>query len=172
MLEHPSWPHPSVVDTLQWGVVARPDRVLAAVRDDAGGHPVLPGVYAASVAVVTQLDQPGGGVRPVSARSNVTPFCVAPAVDAIGAPTAQGRITIEGGRFDDALLPGDAIEVFLGATPLKRRGAGNTQPGQFKVLSSTQLQLHIPAAARAGAQLPLRIIVRGVESAPRWVTLP
>jgi hypothetical protein len=122
---------------------------------------------------VTQLPQPSGGTRPVVARSNVTPLAVAPAVLSIGAPTAQQRITVTGGRFDPAVLTRDEdVEVWLGADRATRTTNVSTQAGEFRVLDDDNLELGLPAGLTSGDELPLRIVVRGIESAPRWVTVP
>jgi len=173
VLEHPSWPEPVTVDALQWGVIAQPDRVQATVQRDANGQALLPGVYSASVSVVTQLTQPGGGTRAVVARSNVTPFAVAPAVLSIGAPTPEQRITVTGGRFDPAVLTADDdIEVWVGADRLTQATTSPTQQGEYEVLDDDHLELRLPAGLVTGDELALRIVVRGIESPPRWVTVP
>lgn len=167
-----TWPQAMVVDPVAWGVVASADRVTAAVASDADGEPVLPGVYSASITVITDLPQPDGGVRRVRASSNVTPFTVAPGVTALAGPTAAGVVTVTGGRFDPALLPDDAIRVLVGTTALERRATGATQPGEFRVDASDQLELRLPSGLATGEQVPVRIVVRGAESPPRWVTVP
>jgi Pvc16 N-terminal domain len=176
VLEHPAWPEPVTVDAVLWGVIAQPEGIRATVQREAGGRSVLPGIYAASVAVATDLQQPGGGTRRVVARSNVTPFAVAPAVVAIGAPTAEQRITVTGGRFDPAVLTADEdIEVWVGTDRLARvttTPTSPTQPGEYEVLDDDNLELRLPAGLTTGDELPLRIVVRGIESPPRWVTVP
>ena len=175
VLEHSSWPEPVTVDSLLWGLVAQPEGVQATVQRDAGGRGVLPGIYAASIAVTTELAQPGGGTRRVVARSNVTPFAVAPAVLAI-AGQAQQRFTVTGGRFDPAVLTADEdIEVWVGGDRLARvlpSPATSTQPGEYEVLDDDNLELRLPAGLTTGDEMPLRIVVRGIESPPRWVTVP
>jgi hypothetical protein len=175
VLEHPSWTEPVTADAVLWGVVAQPEGMRATVQREAGGRGVLPGIYAASVAVTTELAQPGGGTRRVVARSNVTPFAVAPAVLSITGQ-AQQRFTVTGGRFDPAMLTADDdIEVWVGADRLVRivpSPTTSTQPGEYEVLDDDNLELRLPAGLTTGEELPLRIVVRGIESPPRWVTVP
>jgi hypothetical protein len=47
-----------------------------------------------------------------------------------------------------------------------------TQPGEYQVLDDDNLELRLPAGLTTGDELPLRIVVRGIESPPRWVTVP
>jgi hypothetical protein len=168
LLQHSSWPEPVAADPPAWGVVAQQHRVLAKAAAFVGPQPLLPGVYSASVVVVTRT---GAGPE-VTARSNVSPFTVAPAVTGISTPTALGRFTVTGGRFDPDVLLDDDIEVFLGADRLVRRAAGATDPGEFRVDDAEHLEARFPAGTAPGDIVPVRIIVRGAESPPRWVSAP
>ncbi|MET9761293.1 DUF4255 domain-containing protein [Streptomyces sp. NPDC006372] len=174
VVHHGQWDAPVTVDPAVWGVVARPDAVAFTVAADAAvDRPLLPGVY--TVAVTTVTRRPGvGGAPPheITASSNPTPFTVAPAVRAVGAPTAQGRITVTGGRFDPAALPADAVQVVVAGQRLTRRATGPTDPGEFRVDDAEHLELRLPPGLVSGEAVPLRIVVRGAESGPRWVVVP
>jgi hypothetical protein len=66
-------------------------------------------------------------------------------------------------------LPGDDIQVFLGADRLTRvNGAPGT--GEFQVVSNVQIRFELPAGVVAGTILPFRLIIRGAESSPGWIT--
>lgn len=144
-LQHPSWRAPIAVDPLQWGIVAAPDRIAATVQADAGGEPLLAGVYAASVSVA------GDGVR---ASSNVTPFMVAPAVTAVSAVDGAGRVVVNGGRFDPALLPDDAIQVYLGTARLARIDAGATIRASSASTTAASSSSGCPEACRRARTCP------------------
>jgi hypothetical protein len=63
------------------------------------------------------------------------------------------------------------VEVHLGAQPLARTG-GTPSAGQFQVVDAGRIELMPPADAVSGSDLPLRILVNGAESPPRWLRVP
>ncbi|MFD7258439.1 DUF4255 domain-containing protein [Streptomyces sp. NPDC059874] len=170
-LHHAQWPGPVTVDPLAWGVTAGPGGVTATVQPTAGGWTILPGVYAVTVSVQSGAGGPAATPGPVLV-SNSSPFTVVPAVRSVSTPTAERRVTVEGGSFDPVSLPKDEIQVYVGTARLSRRPSGATDAGEFCVLDGTHLEVRLPDGPQTGDQLPLRVIVRGAESAPRWVTVP
>ena len=63
------------------------------------------------------------------------------------------------------------VEVHLGARQLARTG-GAPATGQFQVVDARRIELVPPADAASGSDLPLRILVNGAESPPRWLRVP
>jgi hypothetical protein len=45
-------------------------------------------------------------------------------------------------------------------------------PGEVAVKSATEMQMRIPPGAAPGQVLPVRLVINGSESPPRWVTSP
>lgn len=175
VIQHTSWPQPMEADANTWGVTASESFVLARVAEFAGSERVLPGQYFAAVRVVTNRTMPDGSIRRFEGTSNQIPFAIAPRVDTITFPG-----TLTGRWFNPAVLPGDAVQLFVGADRLARITPNPPPPappnppgaGQFQVISDTALQFRVPATAVSGTLVPIRVVVRGVESAPRWETLP
>jgi hypothetical protein len=169
-LRGPGWRESLEADPLQWSVSATSERVMATVQPGIGAkaEPILPGIYTARVEVTTERGMPDGSVRQFRASSNETPFAIAPQADDPDFPGGEAIVT--GGNFDPGLLPADAVQVFVGIDRISRVDSDPVPPGAFRALSSTELRIRLPAEAKSG--LPLRILVRGVESAPRWVRIP
>jgi hypothetical protein len=170
-LRHAGWSHPVQADAVQWGVTATEDQVIARVQEFAGPETILPGAYGAFLKVVATRTMPDGRLRRFEKTSNETPFTIVPRIDAIG-PFAGGLATVTGLRFDPILLPGDAIQVFLGPDALARRDAGTPAAGEFRPVSDTTLQFRLPAGLTPGSAVPIRILVNRAESAPRWIVVP
>ena len=175
LIQHSSWAQPIEADASTWGVTASASFVLARVAEFAGTEPVLPGQYFATVVAVSNRTMPGGAVRRFETPSNQVPFAVAPRIDALAFPG-----TLSGRSFNPAILTGDAIQMFIGVDRLTRITPNPPPPappappagGQFQVIDNTTIQFRVPATAVSGSVVPVRLIVRGVESAPRWETLP
>lgn len=154
-----------------WGTSAAGDTVFTTVQDLLDGTPPLPGAYAASVRITRTSTLADGSTKVTPILSNETPFQVVPAVDEpIPAPVA-GVFTITGGRFADALTPVVA-RAQIGGVELVAGTAGSLAPGQYAITSPTSVELRLPPGATSGQKLPVRMIVNGSESPPRWVEVP
>lgn len=172
-LQAPGWADAVEVDAA-WGATATTDAVHARVQATAAGRAILPGLYSARVRVKKQV-----GGREVFRASNVVPLLIAPRIDAAPghAPyttSPAGVFDLDGGLFDDPSFGPEAVEVFAGDQRLARHsgGAAAFGDGMFRVVSPVQLQVDLPAALPSGKAVPIRVIVRGVEGPPRWVTPP
>jgi hypothetical protein len=169
LIQHGEWREPLEVDSVLWGVSASETLVVAGVQAFVGSQPVLPGIYSGMLKVITERTLPDGSIRRFEKTSNQAPFAVTPRIDAVN--FAAGLGTVTGYNFDPDLLPGDDIQLYLGTDRLERVTVGPGS-GQFRVVDRGKLEFAAPAAAVSGAVLPLRLIIRGAESAPRWITLP
>jgi hypothetical protein len=167
LVQHPRWDEAEVVDPLLWGVSATSEQVFFTIQTSAGLQPVFPGVYLVQVRVTTFRDMPDGSRRAFPKLSNQSAFAVAPRISA--AAEVAGLWTLTGETWDDVQLPDDDIQMFLGPDRLVRT-AGAPGAGEFQVTSGTQIQFRQPAALAAGTIVPLRLLIRGAENAPRWVT--
>ena len=175
LIQHASWSEAIEAEAATWGVTASDTRVLARVAEFAGTERVLPGQYFATVVAVSNRTMPDGSLRRFENASNQVPFAVSPRIDTLVFPG-----TITGRWFSPALLPGDAIQLFVGAERLTRITPNPPPPappnppagGQFQVIDDTTIQFRVPAGAVSGAVVPVRLVIRGVESTPRWETLP
>lgn len=162
------WESPLAVDAA-WNASVSASRITATVRATAGGVDILPGMYAASVRVEHRRSAPGGEQN-VEAVSNETPFAIAPRVAAIGAPDVQGNVTVSGSIFQHPGLPPGSVQIFVGGARLAE-GAAALQPGEFAVVSPTDIAVRLPAGLPSGKPVSFRLIVSGAESAPQWINL-
>jgi hypothetical protein len=160
------WPAPREVDPA-WGVSGLGDQVFATVQADADGAPVLPGAYAASIVATRTTELSDGTTRTFTVVSNETPFQVVPEVTP-GAVAATGVFAISGRRF----APAAETRVSIASEQLVAGTAGSLQPGQFAVTSETAIEVRLPAGLVSGDSVPVRVTIRGAESAPRWVKVP
>ena len=148
-----------------WGLTAQATQVIATVRQRTDGEIVVPGVYSAAVGVARTVSG-----RLVQQTSNETPIQITPNVTAISA-IGGGGFAVDGGVFDDATIMPANVEVHLGANSLARVATAPA-PGQFRVVDPSRIELAPPADAVPGADLPMRILVNGAESPPRWIRVP
>jgi hypothetical protein len=164
------WDAPVTVDAA-WDVAVTASRITATARATAAGVDILPGMYTASVRVERWRTTPGG-TRILASSSNETPFAIAPHIGAISAPDAQGRFTVSGTIFQHADLPAANVHVFVGAVRLTPGNAAGLQPGEFTVVDANTIAVRLPSGLLPGAAVSFRLIIRGAESAPQWVTVP
>ncbi len=161
---------PIVVDAA-WNVAVTAGRITAIARPAAVGVDIVPGLYAASVRVERWRTTPSG-TRRLESSSNETPFAIAPRIDAISVPDAAGQFTVNGSIFQHLDLPDGSISLFVGPEQLVQGDIVSLQPGEFAVANAGAISVRLPAGLTPGAAVSLRLIVRGAESAPRWVTAP
>ena len=147
-----------------WALSAQPTEVTAIARRTADAVAMLPGIYSASVRVLKTMHG-----RAHWRRSNETPIQLAPNITAI--TPAGSLFRVDGGVFDDPGLAAGDRQVFLGQA-LLALVAGAPGPGEYRIVDPTRIELAPPAGAASGADLPLRIIVNGAETPPRWIRVP
>ncbi|MEP4012194.1 MAG: Pvc16 family protein [Sulfitobacter sp.] len=164
LLRGGSDPAPRLADA-PWAVMAQPTRITARAAETAEGLPVLPGAYAAQVRTIKIVNG-----REISALSNPSPVQIAPSVTQLTS-LGGGAFRVDGAIFEDPGIAAEDVEVRIGAEMLTRSGAAPAA-GEFQVVSRNRIDLVLPAGLVAGADLPLRIHVRGAETPPRWVRVP
>lgn len=150
-----------------WAVNSAGDAVFATVQDTLDGdpaRPIVPGTYAATLAVTRVTTLADGTSHTQTIATNETPFQIVPKVEP-GAVAATGEVTVTGGRF---VAPVRASVAGLALTLV----AGAPGPGEFRIVSPTELELRLPAGAPSGTWVPVRVLVNGSESPPRWVQVP
>ena len=167
------WMEPRQVDPA-WSIGASDSFVRAAVQPLSDREEMLPGTYAASVQVVSLHILPDGQVRRLVQTSNETPFTITPYIESVDGPNADGLWTVRGRIFEHDELDARDLQVFVGAVRLTRAQSGNgdLHPGEFRVDSSNEIELHMPDDFTPDQHHPLRVIVSGAESAPRWIQVP
>jgi len=142
----------------------------AVLQQSAVSVPVLPGIYALAVTVIRRRAVPAGGIREFRDSSNQFPFTVSPRIDTVTGPVAN-IVTVIGYLFQHADLPDEDVAVYIGEQRLNRDAGGPFATGEFRVTAPGTMELNLPAGLTAGTY-PLRILVAGAESPPRWITIP
>lgn len=171
VLRSARWTEDRVTDD-GWGVLATGTRVLATVRETVDGEAVLPGVHGARVRVTTFRTMPDGSTRALHQTSNAVPVTITPRIDAVTALDPAGVFQIRGYTFQHAELDPEEVELFLGAARAARGTAGSLAPGEYAITAPDTIEARLPAGVEPGAHVPVRVVVNGAESAPRWVEVP
>jgi hypothetical protein len=168
LIRHVSWAQFEVVDPVTWGVTSNASTAFATVQAFAGAQPVLPGVYAAMVRVTTTALRPDGSRQAFSSSSNQVTFSITPLVT-LPITFGGGLWTVKGTNFDPLALPDDQIQIFTGSERLTRV-PGAPGGGQLQVVDPATMRFAMPAGIEPGSIVNVRILIRGTESAPAWVT--
>jgi hypothetical protein len=172
-LNHDDWDDPVTVDTTLWGVTASETVLTAAVRSHAGTELVLPGLYSASAVAATDRRMPDGSMRRFLATSNATPFTIVPRIDSVAQIGAGPNQRVRGARWDPIELGDADVRFFIGDDELDRVStAPQEAPGRFRLVNEGELRFRHHSGAVSGATVPIRLLIRGAESHPRWVTVP
>lgn len=174
LLSHRDFAEPVEADAA-WDLQTDGSLLTVRTQPTAGAQAVLPGVYGAIVRTTARKTLPDGSQRDFDAFSNQAAFTIVPAIVSVTGPGPV--LTVKVDSFEPHLLAGGDIMVFAGAARLARVSTGPPGPGEFFTPSSppaarTTLRFRFPAGAAPGSLLPLRIVVRGAESPPRWEVAP
>jgi hypothetical protein len=168
LVRRAGWPAARSV-AATWGASSAGDRVFVTVQELIDTEPALPGAYTAAVEITRTTRLADGTSHPTTVRSNETPFQIAPTITAVSAPTSDGVLTVSGGPFTAA--PALVTRASIASRELAPGTAGALQPGQFAV-SAAAIEMRLPPGLPSGSPVPVRVIVDGSESAPRWVVTP
>lgn len=167
-LNHRDFAEPVEVDAA-WNVATDGSVLRAVARPAAGAQAVLPGLYGVLVKTVARRTLPDGRQRDFDFWSNEAPLAIAPTIAGVAFAAGLGTITVV--DFDPAPLLNNDLIVFAGDARLDRVNAAPAA-GQCRTVAPDRIEFRLPAGTAPGAQVPLRIIVRGAESAPRWEIAP
>jgi hypothetical protein len=175
LLKKAGWLEPEEVG-FDWSVTAGTDTIAATVRPRAGAHAIVPGVYSAAARVTRKRTMPDGSIRAFPQTSNDVPFTVAPRITNPAynvVPPAANVVTVTGGIFQHAEVPPESVRLIVGAEAVPIQPSGALTAGHFEIPDPATLRFQFPIGAlNSGDVVPMRIIVNGAESAPRWVRVP
>lgn len=158
-----------------WNVqaaVGRDEAVTATVQETIGGRDVVPGLYTSAVRVTTQRTMPGGGTRDFDHTSNETPFFIVPRLDGVTPPDGVGVFTVTGYLFQHPDLALGDVRVYIADQRLAGGAAGTLDEGEFAITGPNTIEVRLVSGLAPGDDIPVRVLVRGAESAPRWVVAP
>ncbi|MFO1302107.1 MAG: Pvc16 family protein [Burkholderiales bacterium] len=175
LLSHRDLTDPLEVDA-PWNLATDGQSLTVTVRDAIGLTPLMPGTYGAIVRTVARRRLPDGSSRDFEFLSNESAFAIAPRIDVVTV-AAVGDSRIDGIGFDPALVtPATEVDLILGSERLTlRTTAGALAAGQFRVRATPIppfILFKFPAGLASGDVVALRLIVRGAEAAPFFVTVP
>ncbi|MGB3344304.1 MAG: Pvc16 family protein [Aequorivita sp.] len=156
---------PTLVSENQLNLTLQP----TATRVDGGGTvDIIPGLYAAQISITEERTLPNGTTKTFNHVSNQFPFSVMPRVTSI-TPLGGGAFNVGCEVFQHPAMTDDDLQVYIGVDKLL---LSSTAPsaGKYRITSATTIELKVPAGLPPG-QIPLRILIRGIESEPRWITI-
>jgi len=169
----------SMLNNTDWSVsLAGVNAVSAIVREKAlvektsAPADVLPGMYVAQIVVSRTLQLPNGQTRLVTNSSNQFPFIISPRIDTIS-PLAGTVATITGYIFQYFVglidILADKIDVYVGDKRMTRNTTALFNPDEFKMTAPNTMQINLAGPVTPGQQIPLRVIIDGAESGPKWI---
>lgn len=174
LLTHRDLIEPVEVDAA-WGLASDGQRLTATARASAGGQAILPGIYGALVRTTARRTLPDGSTRDFDFFSNLAPLAIAPRI--LSVTQAGGVHTIEVDGFEPHALVTSELMLLVGADRLTRTAVDPPPAGTYFTPAAPPAEVHrirfrFPAGVPAGTLLPLRLVARGIESAPRWELAP
>lgn len=167
-LNHRDFAEPVEADAA-WNVTSDGGALTATARAAAGAQAVVPGIYGVLVRTTARRSMSDGSQRDFDLWSNEAPLAISPSITGVAFAAGVGTITLDG--FDANALPQNDVSLFAGATRLMRVNAAPAD-GQFRTVAPNLIRFRLPAGTVPGTLVPLRLIVRSAESAPRWETAP
>jgi hypothetical protein len=174
LISHQSFPEPVVADAA-WNVRTTGSVLTATARATAGAQAILPGIYGVFVRVVMRSKLPDGSSRDFEAYSNQGTLAIAPRIFTVTFAAGIGTITVDG--FEPHALLQNDILLFAGSDRLTRTTSSPPPAGTFFTPSAPpaatdKIRFRLPAGTPSGSVVPIRVVVRGAESAPRWEVAP
>jgi len=176
LLISPLWPEPALADASWLPVLISENQLTITVQPTADLKTaltpvdIIPGLYAAQVSITQQRTLPNGTVKTFNHVSNQFPFSVMPRISLITALGGSG-FAVTCNVFQNAGIVTDDIQVYIGEDKLDLSAAVLLTARQFKITGTTTMELMVPTGLSAG-QVALRILIRGIESEPKWITIP
>ena len=171
----PLWPEPAVADPSWLPTLVSENKLTVTVQPTAvlktalTPVDIIPGLYAAQLSITQQRTLPNGTIKTFNHVSNQFPFSVMPRINLIN-PSGGGAFAVTCNVFQNAGIVAEDIQVYIGEDKLVLLAAGVPAAGEFIITGATTIELQVPAGLAAG-QVALRILIRGIESEPKWITI-
>ena len=174
LLTHADFPEPVAADAA-WSIRTTGSVLTATAQPAAGAQPILPGIYGVIVKTVLRAKLPDGSTRDFDAYSNQGTVAISPRIVSLVFGAGVGTITVHGFQ-PHAILQNDIL-LFTGTEKLTRTTADPPPAGAFFTPSAPpaetdKLRFRLPAGTPSGSFVPIRLVVRGAESPPRWEVAP
>lgn len=174
LLSHRDFANPVPADAA-WNVKTTGSVLTATARATAGAQAILPGIYGIFVLTVSRAKLPDGSSRDFETLSNQATLAIAPRILALTFAAGVGTITVDG--FEPHLIALNELMLFAGSDKLTRTATNPPPAGAFFTpaappASTDKIRFRLPAGTPTGTIVPIRLVVRGAESAPRWEVAP
>jgi hypothetical protein len=78
-------------------------------------------------------------------------------------------------NFEHEELKAEDLQVHVGGEKLDDVDSGSLDRGKFRVENDNRLTLRLPPlpdGIESGDPVPIRVLINGVESPPRWIKAP
>jgi hypothetical protein len=147
------------------------NRVTMAVREKAVDKltalpvDIVPGLYAIQIINTRKMMSSTGVLQSFPQTSNQFPFSVMPRIDSV-TPTGAGKFQVTGYLFQHADIT--ELKVFVGSDQLS---LPPVPPGKASYTVANPTTVNIDTAGLPAGNKPVRILVNGIESEPRWITV-
>jgi len=174
LLSHTDFPEPVVVDAA-WNIKTTGSVLTATARATAGAQAILPGIYSVMVRTVVRSRLPDGSPRNFDADSNQATLSIVPRIVTLTFAAGIGTITVDG--FQPHLIATNDMLVFAGGDKLTRTTTNPPPAGTFFTppappAATKTIRFRLPTGTPSGSLVPIRLVVRNAESAPRWEIAP
>lgn len=174
LLTHRDFPEPVMADPA-WNVATTGSVLTATARPAAGAQAILPGIYGVLVRTTARVTLPDGRSRDFEVFSNEGSLAIAPRILSLTFAAGIGTITVDG--FQPHAITGSEILLLAGPDKLSRTTADPPPAGTFFTpaappADTDKIRFRLPAGTPSGTLVPVRLVVRGAESAPRWEVAP
>ena len=177
----PLWNKPALAGTV-WNVTRLSEsaiemtlRPTAVLIKSAISKDMIPGLYSAQICKTDQRTLPNGTVKTFEHLSNLFPFSVIPVVDTFLPGLIAGTFEITGYLFYHSEMTAEDVQVYLGGDKYMLNPSGTPGYGEFSIIAPVfpnPEKIVIKPPSTLDGTLTLRIMVRGVESEPKWVNIP
>jgi len=126
---------------------------------------VVPGLYAIQIINTRKMMSSAGILQSFPQTSNQFPFSVMPRIDNV-TPTGAGKFQVKGYLFQHADI--SELKVFVGSDLLS---PAPVPPGTAFYALVNPTTIDLDTSGLSSGIKPVRILVNGIESEPRWVTI-
>ncbi|QAA81830.1 DUF4255 domain-containing protein [Aequorivita sp. H23M31] len=175
LLISPLWPEPAVADAA-WSPTLISENQLdltlqptAKLLHSGSTRSVIPGLYAARVNLTEIRSLPNGTAKTFDHISNQFPFSVMPRITSIS-DESGGFFKVKCEVFQHADMTRDDVQIYIGEEMLTL-SPSTPSSGGFQITDPTTVMLKVPTGLQPG-NVPLRILIRGIESEPKWISIP
>lgn len=170
-LQYADWDVPRRLNSIDWSIQSDNSEVSLVIQDNIDGDELAPGLYNLFIEVAKERVTPNGQTKQFTNLSNPTPIMIAPRIDTVSTPNANGVFTISGRIFEGVDITQDHVKLFLGESALTQGAAGSLAFAEFAIVDQENLEIRWLEDTSVGDVYYLRVQVRDADSLPRWLVI-